>query len=51
MVSKLGWQTIASVFDSHWVAHTFGFMPNYTKLSGVMLVVYEQAHHADQLIR
>ena len=32
IVNELGWLTIVSEFDSHWVPHTFGLVQNYAKL-------------------
>ena len=31
MVSKLDWQTFSSEFQSDWVAHSYGFVPDRSK--------------------
>ena len=40
VVSKLDKQTCKSEFESHWVPHSFGFVPNLSKKLSKLLFVH-----------
>ena len=40
MISKINWQTYTSEFGSHWVPHSFGFVPHLSRKLCKLLHMY-----------